>query len=190
MKNSKKDAGTAYHEAGHVVVSWCLGVEVIRATIVPDNDSSGHVIIEPEMPSTSDAIDRWHPYRLYAEKLVMVRLAGDVAQRRYNSYSVRHQHSQNDRKSCYDILCVFAADEKKLDVKPHYEMLRNWTAHLIEQNWHLVKAVAKALLDCPVLFSALVLDAIRAANQKQTGIDVQVLLDVLEAIRSQDAHTE
>jgi hypothetical protein len=182
MKNSNKDAATAYHEAGHAVVAWCLDVEVGSATIVPDNDSAGHVNIEPEEPSTCAAIcrgDPWDPSRLRAEKLVMRLQAGEVAQRRYNSYSVRRAHSKDDFKKCVGILRIYAPDEKKLDVMPHYLMLRKWTIHLIEQHWHLVEAVAKALLERRELSGTQILDVILAANR----INVQALLDVAEIIR-------
>jgi len=43
MKNRNKDAGTAYHEAGHAVAACCLGLDVVSATIVPDQVSNGRV---------------------------------------------------------------------------------------------------------------------------------------------------
>ncbi len=189
MKNSSVDAATAYHEAGHAVVSWCLGFSVDRATIVPDNDSSGHVMIEPEKPSTcTDAVrgGLWHPSRLLLEKRVMLVQAGEVAQRRYNPRSVRRGHFRNDRRKCVDILRIYAPDEEKLDVMPHYRLLRNWTIYLIEEHWHLVEAVAKALLECRELSGTQVLDVIRSANQEQPSINVNALLDVAALIRDRD----
>jgi hypothetical protein len=186
MKNSNRDAATAYHEAGHAVVSLCLGLGVGRATIVPDDVSAGHVDIEPEEPSTCDAIvrgDRWHPARLQAEKRVMVLQAGEVARRRYNSRSVRLCHFQDDRRKCFTILRNYAPDEEKRDVMPHYLLLRKWTIYLLEQNWYLVEAVAKALLEDRELSGPQVLDVIRAANQRQPSINVQALLDAAEIIR-------
>lgn len=185
MKNSNKDAATAYHEAGHAVVAWCLDLEVGSATIVPDNDSAGHVMIEPEEPSTCAAAVRggpWHPCRLLLEKRVMVLQAGEVAQRCYNPHSVRRGHSQDDFKKCVDILRIYAPDEEKRDVMPHYLLLRKWTIYLIEQHWHLVEAVAKALLERRELSGAQILDVILDANR----INVQVLLDVAEIIRQED----
>jgi hypothetical protein len=193
MKNSKRDAAHAYHEAGHVVVSWCLGVRVRRASIVPDEDSTGHVQNEREKPSTGIAVDRgdrWHPSRLRAEKWVMILQAGEVAQRWYNSCSVRRGHSQSDFKKCVDILRMYAPDEKKLVVEPHYLLLRNWTIYLIVQHWHLVEAVANALLDRRELSGTQVLDVIRTANQKPTSINVQPLLDAVEIIRQRRKGSE
>jgi ATP-dependent Zn protease len=189
MKNSNRDASTAYHEAGHAVVSWCLGVRVLRASIIPDDNSTGHVKNEQEEPNTCDAIargDRWDPSRLIAEKRVMILQAGEVAKRRYNSYSVRRGHFHDDRKKCSVLLRQYAPDEEKRDIEPHYLLLRNWTAHLIEQHWHLVEAVAKALLKHRVLSGTEFLDVISSANQEQTGINVTALMDVVEAIKRRD----
>jgi hypothetical protein len=186
MKNSNRDAATAYHEAGHVVVAWCLGKRVLRATIVPDDVSAGRVDIEPEAPSTCDAIvrgDRWDPARLQAEKLVMVLQAGEAARRRYNSRSVRRCHFQDDRQRCVTILRIYAPDEEKRDVMPHYLLLRKWTIYLIEQNWHLVEAVAKALLERRELSDIQILNAILDVNR----INVQALLDAAGIIR-RDEH--
>ena len=179
MKNSKRDAATAYHEAGHAVVASCLGRRVQGATVVPNDESVGHIKIESEKPSTVAAIvqgDRWRPSRLQAEKRVMVLQAGGVAQRWYNSYSVRRWHSQNDVNKCVDILRAYAPDEKKQDVMPHYRLLHNWTTHLIMQHWHEVEAVAKALLEHRKLSGTQICDVIRTAN-------VQSLLDAVEIVR-------
>jgi hypothetical protein len=186
MKNSNKDAATAYHEAGHAVVAWCLDLDLGSATIVPDGDSAGHVMIEPEEPSTCAAAVQggpWHPYRLLLEKRVMVLQAGEVAQRRSNPRSVRRGHSQDDFKRCVDILRIYAPDEEKRDVGSHYRLLCNWTAHLIEQHWHLVEAVAKALLERRELSGPQIRAVIHTANQKQPSINVQALLDVAAIIR-------
>jgi hypothetical protein len=179
MKNSKRDAAHAYHEAGHVVASWCLRVRVRRATIVPDDDSAGHVKNEREKPSTYIAIDRgdrWRSSRLRLEKRVMVLQAGEVAQLRYNRRSVRRGHSLNDRFKCVALLLKFTPQEEKLDSRLyysrlHYLLLLKWTASLIKQHWHLVEAVAKALLDRRELSGSQVREVIRAASQNQRDKD-------------------
>jgi len=37
MRKSKRES-TAYHEAGHAVAAWSLGLKVRKATIVPADD--------------------------------------------------------------------------------------------------------------------------------------------------------
>ena len=171
MKNSNRDAATAYHEAGHAVASWCLGRRVCSATIVPDDDSAGRVKNEREKPSTAFAVecgDPWHPSRFRAEKRVMIVQAGEVAQRRYNPRSVRRYHSQSDLNKSLDTLLSCNPYEEEPDVTHHYQLLRKWTASLIERHWHLVEAVAKALLERRTLSGTQILDVIHEANQKTT----------------------
>lgn len=161
------DAATAYHEAGHAVAGLCLGLRVRHVTIVPDEDSAGHVKSEREKPSTAFAVEcgyLWHPSRFRAEKLVMRMLAGEVAQRRYNPRSVRWRHGQSDRNQSLDILLKYNPYEDAPGLTHHYEMLRKWTVSLIEQHWHLVEAVAKALLEHRQLSGTQVRAVINAAQ--------------------------
>jgi|GEM_PF-1004652 len=186
MKNSNRDAATAYHEAGHVVAAVCLGFEVEYVTIVPDDVSAGHTKIAPEEPSTCDAIlrgDRWDPARFRAEKRVMVWQAGELAQRVHNSNSVRSHHFRTDRRNL-ELLRLYAPDEEKRDVKAHVGLLRTWTAHLISQHWPSVDAVANALLDCPTLFGARINEIIGRVEEEHRMMEVQPLLDAVEAIKA------
>jgi ATP-dependent Zn protease len=186
MKTSKRDASTAYHEAGHAVAAWHLGFKVLDASIIRDDESLGHVAIEPEEPSTCDAIargDRWDTSRFIAEKRAMILQAGDVAQRLYNSKPVRRGHSQDDLKKCVALLRQYAPDERKLDISAHSQLLHTWTAHLIEQNWHLVEAVANALLDCPTLSGTRINEIIGKVEEEHRMMEVQPLLDAVQAIR-------
>jgi hypothetical protein len=164
------DAANAYHEAGHAVAAWCLGVRVCGATIIPDDDSSSHVKLGREKTRTCIALlwgDRWHPSRFRAEKRVMTLQAGEVSQRRYNSRSVRRYHSRRDLNQSLDILLQYSPYEEEPDVTHHYQMLHKWTEALIEQHWHLVEAVAKALLEHRKLSGNQLRDVIRTAQRKQ-----------------------
>lgn len=188
MKNSNRDVFVAYHEAGHAVAGWCLGVKVIWATIDADEDLPAHVKIEREKPSTCHAIDRgerWHPSRFRAEKRVMVLQAGEVAQLRYNPRSVRLYHCMLDLYGCITPLVNYALHNEKPDTKLHYGLLYKWTESLIAQHWHLVEAVAKALLKHRKLSGTKIREVIRAADQKQTSKHVQALLDVAGSIRQE-----
>jgi hypothetical protein len=170
MKNSDKDAFVAHHEAGHAVAAWCLKIRARRATINPDENFGGHVKIEREKPSTYAAIgrgDRWHPSRLRAEKLVMFAQAGEVAQLRYDFHSVSHYHYLMDLHDSIDILTRYAIHDVNPDTKPHYGLLYKWTESLIEQHWHLVEAVARALLEHRELSGAQIRAVIDAANKNK-----------------------
>ena len=76
---------TAYHEAGHAVVSAVLGFDVKKVTIVPDEDSLGHMLPRgylqcrrPEWEIPTDArLGRYHDF-------VIILLAGTEAVRHFN----------------------------------------------------------------------------------------------------------
>ena len=45
-RDSERATAAAYHEAGHATLSLLLGLRVPSATILPENGSDGHTIIE------------------------------------------------------------------------------------------------------------------------------------------------
>jgi hypothetical protein len=50
LKPRKKSRpAIAYHEAGHVVVGWRLGIKMRHATIWPTVDTDGHVVQENDL---------------------------------------------------------------------------------------------------------------------------------------------
>lgn len=61
----------AYHEAGHAVMAWLMEQRTLTATIVPDDDCEGHVLVEPD---NCETIGDW-----YRDKLMFV-IAGDAAE--------------------------------------------------------------------------------------------------------------
>jgi hypothetical protein len=164
-----KDAFVAYHEAGHAVMHGCLRLRVPGATIVPDGDSAGHVKGTRQRPSAWIAVDRgnrWHRSRFLAEKQVMILQAGEAAQRRYNPRSVRRRHYENDLFKCVALLRKYAPQEKP-DARHHCLLLYQWAVSLIEQHWHLIEAVARALLARRELSGSQVRAVIHTANKKR-----------------------
>ena len=100
----------AYHEAGHAVAAWRLGIALRRAgvTIVPDRakgnlGSVSHVqFVNRNVPWRDSDRDR-----IRAEKLAQLSLAGEIAQRRFSPRSVRRYHGESDRMSAIDLLSPF-----------------------------------------------------------------------------------
>ena len=77
---------TAYHEAGHAVVHFLLGIENEHISIVQDENSAGRVIAKPT------AIDNFVPDAylnydgfMYIENQVLSYLAGLAAERTINN---------------------------------------------------------------------------------------------------------
>jgi hypothetical protein len=175
---------TAYHEAGHAVAAACLGLKVKYVTIVPNESSTGHTMLEPEDPDIEAAIrsgDRWHPARFRAEKRVMVLLAGETARTRFDSRSVRSSPSRTDRRMVLDLLRAYApAPQLKRELKPHIKLLLAWTFHLIWDNWNVVEAVANALLERLTLHQSQIDEVIQGVGEEQTLMQARPLLDLME----------
>lgn len=170
---SPRDEGaTAYHEAGHAVMKARLGLGYSGISIVPDKYSWGRL---KRNSSTGAWLfpfafrgGRWHRSRLRAEKWVMVLQAGDGAQRHYDPPSGLYC-SRSDFEICVTLLRKYDPDKKNSDVVLHYDLLKKWTESLIEQYWHLVEAVAKALLVHHELSATQVRNVIHAADQKRVA---------------------
>ena len=55
-RQKKSRPAIAYHEAGHVVVGWHLGIKMRHATILPTLDADGHVVQENDPLRASSLI--------------------------------------------------------------------------------------------------------------------------------------
>lgn len=125
---------TAYHEAGHAVAAFVLGVPLKSVCIVPDPKAgnAGHVSL-----GRCRSVDAMH-------KLGIVAVAGEAAQRRYNPRSVRRHHGGGDRQAVVD----FALDRTGGSEEQATLLARLWELQardLVESRWDAVQLVAKAL---------------------------------------------
>lgn len=140
------DRVTAYHEAGHAVVSWRLRVPLRRAgvTMVPDGDAAGssshRKIVGQEIEwDGSDRIVR------KAERLAQICFAGGIAQRRYSPQSVRKHHAESDRHEAVGVM-IHLAEGKELEawLKLLYIRTENMLAN--PDVWRAVQRLAEHLL--------------------------------------------
>jgi hypothetical protein len=149
MKSSQLKA-TAYHEAGHAVAAWRLGIALGRkgVTIVPDEaagtgGSSAHRgIIDPSIEY--DTSDR---NRIRAEKTVQSFLAGEVAQRRYNPRSVRNHHGYFDRHEAINTLSYFTNEEEELRAWLKLLRIRAECMFRNPDVWRAVERLGAALME-------------------------------------------
>ena len=82
---SKRTLGyRAYHEAGHVVMAWWLGLSLESASIIRDGDSGGRVTYRPPMKRKSKLPGIAKRHRLEAQ-ICMLKLAGLVAEEMHDS---------------------------------------------------------------------------------------------------------
>ena len=143
---------TAYHEAGHAVVSAVLGFDVKKVTIVSDEDSVGHMLprgylqlrrLDWEVP-TGARLGRYHDY-------VLVLLAGTEAVHHFNPRGVRSHHldhKDSDYRRVLEILLkLHGRDEPERFAAFRYLRIRARNLVNREINWVKIEGLAKALLE-------------------------------------------
>jgi hypothetical protein len=128
---------SAYHEAGHVVVAREMGLKIIGASIVPDQDG--------------------HGWAAHADPLRGIRL--DLATRDKMS-SWRNFHGQADRDAVAGLLLRVHGDpETRL---AYWRYLQLVAAGIVDQRWWAIEAVARALVELGTLNSRQIGAAIAA----------------------------
>jgi hypothetical protein len=130
--------GTAIHEAGHAVAAYDLRVRIKYVTIAPDGDAhvefGRHGMFDASLRGT----DR-------AERHIMVRFAGQIAERKHAPRSKWRRGGWVDRAAALELLsCIDHPDQKVRDL--HMKLLWRKAECLVEFRWKEIQAVADALL--------------------------------------------
>src|ERR1035441_921425 len=153
-QESKPNIALAFHEAGHLVAAYRLGIPFTgreAVAILPSKGDAGVSIqrnivcganLEPDVSDQS---------RLKMERLVQVCLGGIEAQRRQDPSSVRYGEEDFgdgdgglDYGEAVELIGFFASGPK--EPKAYLKLLRIRTEYLIAgRNWDCVEAVAEAL---------------------------------------------
>lgn len=139
---------TAYHEAGHAVISYLYGRRFKRVSIEPRNDYLGCVeyydnrIISEILEGTH--LIFWlmdHPDEeiKIVDRAIRSAMAGYIAQEMGVPGSVTSEQWDSDREHIFKILITWNPecgwDEAKRDVEA-----------MLTSNWHLVESLVEALL--------------------------------------------
>jgi hypothetical protein len=139
---------TAYHEAGHAIISGISGIRVSRVTAEPDEDSLGATHrSDPLRRIAIDGDDDSPRAQRRAENCMIVSLAGTVAQRKYNPRSVRRYQHASDWESVCDILTHSCSGDKKI-MRTYYELMELRAKALVQNlvNWRAIGILAEELL--------------------------------------------
>lgn len=147
MRTSKSLEATAYHEAGHAVAAWRLGVGLSKQalSIVPNEDSVGRINHSNPLFRVDLEMDKSDRARLRAEKVAQICLAGGVAQRRFNARSYRHAHIKPDLHEAVNVLGYFAEGD---ELEAYLRLIQVRARHMFNRPfvWRCVQALAGALL--------------------------------------------
>ena len=144
MRNTSNKS-IAYHEAGHIIVYWVLtGRAPTRATIESSIGHLGYVKRKSLLYKTHLDSDITDKTRVSAEKCIMIKLAGPLAQKRYSARSIRNYHASPDWLEAADFaLRLYGGESTAMS---NIGWLEYRTADLIEHQWRDVIRVAGVLL--------------------------------------------
>lgn len=151
MTRAQREA-TAYHEAGHVVISWCLRCKPKSATIVAGDGSFGRVTYEDpfggmrlDLHSGGDRLKVERHTRLKVERPIMIALGGPLAQQHHRPSSWRRHHGASDFRQVAEMALAFSRSSEPANAFIARLELR--TKGLVAIHWNRIRRVASALLE-------------------------------------------
>src|SRR5215212_3268592 len=149
----KDDKIAAYHEAGHMVAAWELGLNVLGATIVPDPKAgyAGRVIVPVEdRVRYADWVESESAY-LYAH--MIMRYAGMEAGEKYLGVPTPEVDidlglvgPDTDYGQIADAVLEIAGDNEQEQAETS-ELARRHAELLVSARWSQIEAVAEKLME-------------------------------------------
>jgi hypothetical protein len=148
-KRSARDGrrmAAAYHEAGHAVACHLLRRRFRYVTIEPGEDSLGHLLEARPPGSFQPDVDAGGRARMTAERLIMIRLAGEAAESLWRG---KHnwRGARGDHHSVSDLTSYFCGDVEEETAYAQWLAIRTRNMLRNQMNWALVEAVAASLLE-------------------------------------------
>lgn len=153
-------AATAHHEAGHAIAAIHYNVRFEKVTIKPDEVSAGHVMLMGRARGMA---------QMHARGVVA--LAGEAAQRRFNSRSVRLHHAVGDRDAV-----ITYAEANCGSARQMQALVNLWQVQaeeVVEMRWPEIARVAAALLDQRTLSHVDVHDLMFGALRPHPALDLK-----------------
>jgi hypothetical protein len=131
----------AFHEAGHVVVAYFLGVRFKKVSIIHNKDYVGIVIHEKVARGLAPEIDMSLRNFNRMENLARIALAGDIAQKKHAPRS--SDGAGLDRETVADIALRLNGSPEAADA--WIEWLKISVKDMLTLRWPFVDAVAREL---------------------------------------------
>lgn len=156
----------AHHEAGHAVVNWKEGVPVTSVSIIPKEDSVGHIISRHILHEINVEWDDSPQTRSLVESRIRICLAGPIAQKMFNPHGFRKHHAEHDWKEATNLVLYLGGDEETTNAC--IQQLKNQTHDIIDRHWDRVEAIAEALIEQKKLSGAQVKEIIERTEEELT----------------------
>jgi hypothetical protein len=133
---------TAYHEAGHAVMPYFLGVRLKKVSIVPGKDYVGIVLHEKVVRGLAPEIDTSLRNFDRMEKLARIAIAGSIAQKIHAPRS--HGGASSDHQTVVDI--AFMLNGSSEAANAWIEWLKIRVKDALKTRWVFVDTVARELV--------------------------------------------
>jgi hypothetical protein len=126
---------------------WLQAVPITSLTLVADASKKlegcgwHRGIVGRRRPDTSRA----KGLQTRLEKLTRIALAGSAAQRRFKPKTCRSQQSASDREAAVGLISHLCQSEREVNARLHLHQIE--VEQALHTQWHVVEAVARALLE-------------------------------------------
>lgn len=145
-RHSKICQSVAYHEAGHAVACWLLGVRIDEVSIEPDGDCDGFTRHEKLIDGLVKRNRRSSRSCRRLQTYATIACAGFQVQRRFNPKGTRFSHAREDVGAIRTAVGLLADSEEEFTI--HVRLLETFTEELIKLpgSWARIEALSRALL--------------------------------------------
>ncbi len=172
MRRTKALESTAYHEAGHAVAAWKLGVRTKKLSIVPDaaDGSLGSHQHSPYFTGINLEFDDSPRAQRRVENIAIVCCVGAHSQRRFHPRGFRNYHAEADWHRAISLLSYLAGDNEVLEA--YFKLIDLQAKKFVQSqaNWCAIEGVAEALLERHALTGAeakaVIFESIQAATSR------------------------
>ena len=137
---------TAYHEAGHTVMAYCLHCRIRHVSIIPEGDILGHLQRGKEQNLKRVEFDTSPRTRARLEKKAMVSWGGNVAEHLLTKHKHRTVSEEDELDVFYGLLDLSSSAR---EAGAYSDWLWYRTKAMLQLSWHwaATKALAKELFD-------------------------------------------
>jgi hypothetical protein len=146
MRSKQQLKHTAYHEAGHAVVAYCLKSRIRHVSIISKAESLGHILKGKSEDLSSCEWETTPKIRRGLEKSAMIDLGGSVA-----TYLLTNRNDRigprGDFQHAFDYLSYLTNDDDESSAYANW--LWHRTKAMLRWRWHwaAVEALANELLE-------------------------------------------